>query len=273
MPYCGADVATNSHSFVPKTCRTVHYDFYITETVISPDGIPKPALLVNGQMPGPTIEANWGDTVTITVYNWLNENGTTLHFHGIRMDRNNEHDGVPSVTQCPIAPGRSMTYTWTATSYGTSWYHSHFALQTLEGLFGPIVIHGLVSKDYDVDAGTVTLQDWSHRPTDELFNSAQRTRSKSPTMDNGLINGMNTWSANGSEIPTGSRFELDTQLEPDKTYLFRIINTAIQSTFRFSIDSHKMTVIAMDFTPIEPYETEMLNINIGEAVVQRSAGG
>lgn len=43
-----------------------------------------------------------------------------------------------------------------------------------------------------------------------------------------------------------------------------MVNTAIQSTFKFYIDSHKFQVIAMDFVPIVPYETEVLNINIGQ---------
>lgn len=52
-----------------------------------------------------------------------------MHFHGIRQNLTNGDDGVASITQCPTAPGESMTYTWKATQYGTSWYHSHFALQ------------------------------------------------------------------------------------------------------------------------------------------------
>ncbi|KAL7270933.1 laccase, multicopper oxidase, benzenediol:oxygen oxidorectuctase, partial [Rhizina undulata] len=41
-------------------------------------------------------------------------------------------DGVNGVTQCPIAPGESLTYEWNATQYGTAWYHSHFARQYAE---------------------------------------------------------------------------------------------------------------------------------------------
>jgi len=44
-----------------------------------------------------------------------------LHFHGIRQNYTNEMDGVPSITQCALAPGESMTYKWKADSYGTSW--------------------------------------------------------------------------------------------------------------------------------------------------------
>jgi FtsP/CotA-like multicopper oxidase with cupredoxin domain len=39
-------------------------------------------LVINGAFPGPTIEANWGDTIQVTVHNTLQE-GTTLHWHGL----------------------------------------------------------------------------------------------------------------------------------------------------------------------------------------------
>ena len=62
--------------------------------------------------------------------NNLTSQGTSLHFHGIRQHMTNDMDGVPSITQCPTeGDGGTVTYTWTATQYGTSWYHSHYALQ------------------------------------------------------------------------------------------------------------------------------------------------
>lgn len=62
-------------------------------------------LAVNGSVPGPLIEANWGDTVKIHVTNALTANGTGIHWHGIRQLNSNREDGVPSITQCPIAVG------------------------------------------------------------------------------------------------------------------------------------------------------------------------
>ena len=261
--FCGFDINTDYYQNVPKTCKTVTYTFDITNTTISPDGIERMALLVNGQMPGPAIEANWGDTIVVTVNNKLTNNGTSIHFHGVRQNLTNEYDGVPSITQCPIAPGESMTYTWVATNYGTSWYHSHFAIQAWEGVQGPMIIHGPTSQSYDVDAGMIVLQDWSHATVDSMYDAAEDATTGGPrTMDNGLINGQNTW-GNGTNS-TGSRFVLDTQFISGQSYLLRIVNTAIQSTYKFYIDGHSMTVISTDFVPITPYETNILNINIGK---------
>jgi FtsP/CotA-like multicopper oxidase with cupredoxin domain len=80
-------------------------------------------MTVNGSIPGPTLIADWGDTVIVHVLNSLTTsgNGTSIHFHGIRQNYTNQNDGVASVTQCPAAPGESLTYTWRATQYGTTW--------------------------------------------------------------------------------------------------------------------------------------------------------
>ncbi|KAK7179692.1 multicopper oxidase [Paraphaeosphaeria sporulosa] len=188
LPYCGADATTDNYKFTPKTCRTVYYEFDITNGTVAPDGIERIAFLVNGQMPGPTIEANWGDTVVVKVNNKLTVNGTSVHFHGIRQWNTVEYDGVPSITQCPIAPGDSFTYKFIATNFGTSWYHSHYAIQAWMGVFGPMVIHGPTSKDYDVDAGTIFLNDWTHNTVDSLYDLAQDSVNGGPRiMDNASV--------------------------------------------------------------------------------------
>jgi len=69
---------------------------------------------------GPLIEANWGDQIQVKLTNKSPE-GTAIHWHGILQKDNQAFDGVPGVSQCPIAPGKSFTYSWTAELYGTSW--------------------------------------------------------------------------------------------------------------------------------------------------------
>lgn len=71
----------------------------------------------------PLIEANWGDTIQVTVHNAITNppEGTTLHWHGQRQYKNEAYDGVPSVSMCPIAPGSSYTYSFQANPWGSSW--------------------------------------------------------------------------------------------------------------------------------------------------------
>jgi FtsP/CotA-like multicopper oxidase with cupredoxin domain len=71
----------------------------------------------NGTIPGPAIIADWGDNLVIHVTNNLEHNGTSIHWHGIRQLGSLEYDGVPGVTQCPIAPGDTLTYKFQASEY------------------------------------------------------------------------------------------------------------------------------------------------------------
>ena len=84
---------------------------------------------------------------------------TSFHWHGIRQQGSNHFDGVNGLTECPLAPGRTRTYMWQATSYGTSWYHSHTSAQYGDGVLGPIVIHGPCSAGYDIDMGPITVSE------------------------------------------------------------------------------------------------------------------
>lgn len=252
-------IKTNYYDEAPDTGITREYYFNLEQVTASPDGYPRTVYAINGSIPGPTIFADWGDTVKVHIANSLvaARNGTSIHFHGIRQNYTNQMDGVPSITECPVPPNGSTTYTWRATQFGTSWYHSHIGLQAWEGVAGSIVIDGPATTDYDYDIGPLLLSDWSHRPVDELYSEA--LTSGPPSMTNGLINGTNTWT-NGT-ISVGKRFS--TSVTSGKSYRLRLINGAIDSHFKFSIDNHTLTVIAADFVPIVPYSTNTLDIAMG----------
>lgn len=101
----------------------------VENTTLAADGYTRQVLSFNGTVPGPAIVADWGDNLIIHVTNNLEHNGTAVHWHGIRQLNSVEYDGVPGVTQCPIAPGDTLTYKFQVTQYGSTWYHSHFTLQ------------------------------------------------------------------------------------------------------------------------------------------------
>lgn len=61
---------------------------------------------------------------------------------------------------------------------------------------------------------------------------------------------------------TGSRAEFT--FTPGKKHLLRLVNTGSEMIFRFAVDQHRMTVVAMDFIPIQPFETDTLLIAIGQ---------
>ncbi|RLN29064.1 laccase-25-like [Panicum miliaceum] len=71
----------------------------------------QPAMIitaVNGQLPGPTIEAREGDTVVVHLVN-ESPYDMTIHWHGIFQRGTPWADGPAMVTQCPVKPGGNYT--------------------------------------------------------------------------------------------------------------------------------------------------------------------
>lgn len=259
--WCNHNIYTDYTNTTPNTGVIREFWLDLIQANLAPDGRERWTLTINGSIPGPTVIVNWGDTVIIHLRNNLPtsiHNGTSLHFHGIRQLNTNPMDGAVSLTQCPIAPGQTMTYRWRATQYGTTWYHSHMGLQTWDGVFGGIIINGPASANYDEDKGVILLNDWDVRTVDELWDSVRL--SGPPTVDNALINGSNVVGEDGVD-QVGRRFEMS--LTKGKSYRLRLGNAACDTHFKFSIDHHSLMVIAADLVPIQPYVTTVLNIAIG----------
>lgn len=255
--WCGDfDISTDYYQTYPNTGKVCAYDFVITNTTLNFDGTDVLAFAINGQSPGPLIECNWGDTVQITVTNNMQNNGTAIHWHGVRQKGTNSQDGVPGVTECALAPGETRTYTWVAASYGTSWYHSHWLTQYGDGLRGPIVIHGPATANYDIDMGPVMLADTFNVTAQQAYDVISHTGPGGTV--NYLLNGKNV----KADLSAGSHALW--QVQPGKKHLFRFVNSAAQNMFSVHFDNHVMQVIAVDFVPITPYTTDWLNIAIGQ---------
>ncbi|OHE99327.1 multicopper oxidase [Colletotrichum orchidophilum] len=260
--WCDYSISTDYTTEAPDTGVTREYYLELTDVTVAPDGVSRSAMAVNGSIPGPTLFADWGDTVVVHVTNSLttSNNGTSIHFHGIRQNFTNQNDGVSAITQCPTAPTETITYTWRALQYGHTWYHSHFALQAWQGIFGGIVIYGPATANYDEDLGVLFLTDWDHQTVDELYPSAETAGP--PTLDNGLINGTNVYGDDNSTSQTGYRYNVT--WESGTSYRLRLINSAIDTHWKFMIDNHTLEVIASDLVPITPYKTTVLNIGIAQ---------
>lgn len=89
---------------------------------------------------------------------------------------------------------------------------------------------------------------------DELFTAAQT--SGPPTLDNALINGTNVYEDGG--------FRYNVSFTSGTSYRIRLVNGAVDTHFKFTIDNHTMKVIASDLVPIQPYETTILDIGMGK---------
>lgn len=289
------DLATGFVTATALVPQVREYDFTISMALAAPDGFWKPMVLVNGQSPGPLIEACTGDTVRVTVTNALPNNASTsVHFHGIDQRGTPWADGVAGVTQCGIPPGRSFTYEFTLVDQrGTFWYHAHAAVQYTDGLYGPIVVRGCGGEEGDeeemvpeTDAERILfLGENHHAYAGELAGHYLAASSPwepseagvEPLSDNLLLNGQNTFdcsvvsttfnssTSRQKNTPecTGGQVYM-TNIRPGTTMRLRLINHSSYLSYWFSIDGHPLTIVEIDGVEVEPLVTQGVHVNIGQ---------
>ncbi|KAI0408512.1 multicopper oxidase-domain-containing protein [Xylaria palmicola] len=255
----GFDINTDYEAKTPPgIIRTFNWEIKEHDNWTGPDGrVKSKVMLINNQFPGPTLTANWGDTVVIIVRNSLRLNGTSIHWHGMRQMRTNLQDGANGVTECPIPPGGIKTYTFRLTQYGSSWYHSHFSAQYGNGVFGSIVINGPASQPYDIDLGAYPIYDYYLKTADELLVQTQHTPAPPPS-DNVLFNG-----ANINPAGSGGSYSRIT-LTPGKAHRLRLINPSVEHNYQVSIVGHNMTVIQTDLVPVNPVTVDNVFLGVGQ---------
>jgi FtsP/CotA-like multicopper oxidase with cupredoxin domain len=103
----------------------------------------------NGQIPGPTIDAQVGDVLEVHLLNRLPE-PTTIHWHGLRIP--SAMDGTENV-QRRVAPGDAFTYRYLLRDAGTFWYHPHTdeTVQLERGLSGALIVRGPDEPLFDAE--------------------------------------------------------------------------------------------------------------------------
>ncbi|KAK5706208.1 laccase, multicopper oxidase, benzenediol:oxygen oxidorectuctase [Elasticomyces elasticus] len=257
----GYSIATDFDQKFPTTGKTVSQSLTLTNGTCNPDGNgQRLCLLVNGVYPGPTIRAAWGDTLSVTVTNNMQDNGTSIHWHGVRQFNSPGSDGVNGITECPLAPGQTKTYTFKVTQFGTSWYHAHYSSQYGDGVIGPIVFDGPAAANYDEDLGPYVLSDWYYRTAYQINSLASINLAAGgppPNADNILINGTNK-NKNGG----GSYNQV--KITSGKKYRLRLINMSVDNYIRVSLDNHALQVMTSDFIPVKPFYVNTLLIGIGQ---------
>lgn len=206
----------------------------------------------NGSLPGPEIRVRQGKPVRIAVRNGLSED-TTVHWHGIRLPNN--MDGVPGLTQRPIAPGETFAYEFTPPDAGTFWYHSHSnSLQQLgRGLAGPLIVEE--AEPYPVDRDIIwMLADWRLTPDGQIapgFGNAMEAAMSGRVGNTVTVNGA---ISNGEQVHAGERIRL------------RLINGALARIMALRFEGHQPVIIAVDGQPCEPHQPADGRVLLGPAM-------
>ncbi|MGE9808899.1 multicopper oxidase family protein [Janibacter sp. G1551] len=238
-----------------------------------------------GTVPGPTIRARAGDRLVVDLTNDLPA-PTTVHWHGIAL--RNDMDGVPGMTQAPIAPAGSFRYDFTVPDPGTYFFHPHVGVQLDRGLYGVLVVEDPAEPGDHDQEWVVVLDDWvdgtGRTPDDVMSELLSGSGSASGHMD-----GMGGYGAGGH----GTGGDMTSPLlggagdiayphylvngrvpvspvtltgRPGQRVRMRVVNAAADTAFRLAVGGHQLSLTHADGFPVVPVTGDAILLGMGERV-------
>jgi len=204
-----------------------------------------------------------GQRFQVRLENQLDEE-TLIHWHGLAPPW--QQDGVPGLSQAPLAPAAAYEYDFLLQRPGTYWMHSHQGLQEQSLMAAPLIVHDPAQAAQDVQEVVVLFHDFTFRDPKEVFAELQSGGSSATGaggMDHSAM-------GHGAPMTTGAvhlhDVEYDAFLANDRTlqdpetfrverggrvYL-RLINGAAATNFWIDLDRLEGRLVAVDGMPVEP---------------------
>jgi FtsP/CotA-like multicopper oxidase with cupredoxin domain len=202
-------------------------------------GEPATAILgYDGAVPGLPLRLKRGEELKLRLVNRLAE-PTTIHWHGLRVA--NAMDGVPGLTQTPVAPNASFEYRFTPPDAGTFWYRPLGRVTGGRGLAGLVIVDEAEPVDVDHDVGLI-LDEWRLDAGGKLVTTDAVSAQA----------GDSHLTANG--IPRA-----DIQVRANERLRLRLLN-ASGRLMPVRVADHAATVMALDGQPAEPFMLERARI-------------
>jgi FtsP/CotA-like multicopper oxidase with cupredoxin domain/ABC-type lipoprotein export system ATPase subunit len=268
-----------------RLCSSQVYDFNVSYFLVNPEGRGDVWVQgVNGRFPGPTINCKQGETLQVKVNNLLQTETVSIHWHGLEQRDSQQMDGALGITQCGIPPGSSFLYDILVTDApGTYLYHGHTNLGHVaaRGLFGALIVEpSLHGKDPWVGVSSeetvMVLSDWWPYPDEQI--SLMRNGNLFPTatvsaqgnsvgwipFHNILINGLGIHDVYNGFADSQVNFLWRMTVKAGEVWRIRIINAGAVYAMRFRIDGHRMQVISVDGSNVEPYACDAVSMGPGE---------
>lgn len=203
----------------------------------------------NGRVPGPELRFRQGERLAVEFENQL-EQPSTVHWHGLRLP--NAMDGVPGLTQPPVAPGETFPYAFDLPDAGTFWYHPHVksSEQIGRGLYGPLIVEETNAPVVDRDVVWV-LDDWRLQEDGSIDPSFHEMHDMSHSGRLGNVASLNGVSSESFSVRSGERLRL------------RLINAANARSFALSFEGHTPWVVALDGQPVKPFAPKGGRVELG----------
>jgi len=109
---------------------------------------------------------NAGDRFRVRLKNEAQE-AALVHWHGLTPP--NDQDGVPGVTQPPLATGESHEYDFAVALPGTNWMHSHHVLQEQSLMAAPLIVRDPKDAALDEQEIVILLHDFTFELPQEIL--------------------------------------------------------------------------------------------------------
>eukprot|EP00049_Salpingoeca_infusionum_P002114 m.54112 g.54112 ORF g.54112 m.54112 type:complete len:1330 (-) comp11395_c0_seq1:163-4152(-) len=248
----------------------VEHHLVSTYTVVNTEKGPLFMSCFNDTVPGPSIIVKRGDTLRVTVTNSFSVEPLSIHWHGFQLRNAVHNDGVVGVTQAPILPGQTMVYEFVVEEVaGTYWYHSQAGLDrvAVRGLYGSLVVlpadteldnhHGMYDED-----NTLTFGDMLPTPSYTEFVENMGSLLKTTTATYGQVVAGSTYHTghvNGNSMHTHV-----VEVTGGLHHRLRLINVGEVFGYQVCVDKHTLTVIAADGADVQPFETDCVQLHVGE---------
>ncbi|MGO1120829.1 multicopper oxidase family protein [Rhodovibrionaceae bacterium A322] len=193
----------------------------------------------NSVTPGPVLRYRQGERLQVTLTNSLPQD-STIHWHGLRLP--NAMDGVPHLTQAPVAPGESFDYAFDLPDAGTFWYHPHVLSdeQVGRGLAGALIVEEDNPPPVDRDL-VWQLDDW------RLTDQAQIAEPF------GQFHDLSHAGRLGNTVTLNGQLPESFSLRSGERLRLRLINTANARVFALKFTDHSPQIIALDGQPCQPH--------------------
>ncbi|MYB98902.1 MAG: multicopper oxidase family protein [Gemmatimonadetes bacterium] len=197
----------------------------------------------NGQYPGPLPRVAQHSRIVVRFTNAI-DLPSTIHWHGLRLE--NRFDGVPGVTQDPVAPGETFVYEVVFPDPGLYWYHPHVRedIQQDGGLYGNM----MVDPERDDYFGPASREEFIM--VDDLLVDGDQLLPYGRDAANFAIMGRfgNVMLVNGEE-----RYEA--VFRPGEVVRFFVTNVSNTRTYNLSFAGHDMKLVATD---LSRFQREMM---------------
>ena len=228
---------------------------------------------------------NAGERFRVRLENRIGE-PTAIHWHGLTPPW--QQDGVPGISQDPIADGAGHDYDFPVARPGTFWMHSHVGLQEQLMLAAPLIVRDPTEAGADEQEVVVLFHDFTFRdPAEILAELKTGGHGSMPGMEMPASGGMDMSGMSAGQMDHGSMnmggmqmggqmgamahlqdVQYDALLANDRTFddpevfavetggrvRLRLINGAASTNMWIDLGQLSGKLIAVDGMPIEPID-------------------